>query len=195
MTSIKLKFRPSTTLGKEGSIVFQLIYGRAVRRITSEYKIFAEEWDGKTGRIALPTVLARYAHLVSVESALQWKLNRLQRMVQENEKATVKVSLDELAARFSSGIDTTDSVFNFIRGQISHKKQIGKVRSSETYRSMLNSFTYFRKGVDLTFDMMDGVLVELYGGHGCGNADWHATVPPSICVSAYSNYKLAVEKG
>ena len=55
MTSIKLKFRPSTTPGKEGSIVFQLIYGRAVRRITSEYKIFAEEWDGKTGRIALPT--------------------------------------------------------------------------------------------------------------------------------------------
>ena len=45
MTSIKLKFRPSTTPGKEGSIVFQLIYGRAVRRITSEYKIFAEEWD------------------------------------------------------------------------------------------------------------------------------------------------------
>ena len=84
MTSIKLKFRPSTTPGKEGSIVFQLIYGRAVRRITSEYKIFAEEWDGKTGRIALPTPFSpRYAHLVSVESALQWKLNRLQRMVQE----------------------------------------------------------------------------------------------------------------
>ncbi|WP_276789261.1 hypothetical protein [Paraprevotella xylaniphila] len=30
MTSIKLKFRPSTTPGKEGSIVFQLIYGRTV---------------------------------------------------------------------------------------------------------------------------------------------------------------------
>ena len=58
MTSIKLKFRPSTTPGKEGSIVFQLIYGRTVRRITSEYKIFAEEWDGEAGRIALPAVLA-----------------------------------------------------------------------------------------------------------------------------------------
>ena len=91
-------------------------------------------------------------------------------MVQENEKAIVTLNLDELAARFSSGIDTTDSVFNFIRGQISHKKQIGKVRSSEAYRSMLNSFTHFRKGVDLTFDMMDGVLMELYE-HGCGSAD------------------------
>ena len=96
--------------GKEGSIVFQLIYGRAVRRITSEYKIFAEEWDDEAGRIALPTPSSsRYAHLVSVESALQWELNRLQRMVQENEKAIVTLNLDELAARFSSGIDTTEA--------------------------------------------------------------------------------------
>ena len=195
MTSIKLKFRPSTTPGKEGSIVFQLIYGRAVRRITSEYKIFAEEWDDEAGRIALPTPSSsRYAHLVSVESALQWELNRLQRMVQENEKATVTLNLDELAARFSSGIDTTDSVFNFIRGQISHKKQIGKVRSSETYRSMLNSFTYFRKGVDLTFDMMDGVLMELYEAwmRKCGLARNSTSFYMRILRT---NYKLAVEKG
>ena len=195
MTSIKLKFRPSTTPGKEGSIVFQLIYGRTVRRITSEYKIFAEEWDGEAGRIALPTPSSpRYAHLVSIESALQWELNRLQRMVQESEKATVKVSLDELAANFSSGIDRPDSVFNFIRGQISHKKQIGKVRSSETYRSMLNSFTYFRKGVDLTFDMMDGVLMELYEAwmRKCGLARNSTSFYMRILRT---NYKLAVEKG
>ena len=45
----KTKIQPSTTPGKEGSIVFQLIYGRTVRRITSEYKIFAEEWDDELG--------------------------------------------------------------------------------------------------------------------------------------------------
>ena len=181
--------------GKEGSIVFQLIYGRAVRRITSEYKIFAEEWDDEAGRIALPTPSSsRYAHLVSVESALQWELNRLQRMVQENEKAIVTLNLDELAARFSSGIDTTDSVFNFIRGQISHKKQIGKVRSSEAYRSMLNSFTHFRKGVDLTFDMMDGVLMELYEAwmRKCGLTRNSTSFYMRILRT---NYKLAVEKG
>jgi len=171
--------------------VFQLIYGRAVRRITSEYKIFAEEWDDE----ALPTPSSsRYAHLVSVESALQWELNRLQRMVQENEKAIVTLNLDELAARFSSGIDTTDSVFNFIRGQISHKKQIGKVRSSEAYRSMLNSFTHFRKGVDLTFDMMDGVLMELYEAwmRKCGLTRNSTSFYMRILRT---NYKLAVEKG
>ena len=43
MTSIKLKFRPSAVQGKEGSLVFQLIHGRSVRRITSGYRIFARE--------------------------------------------------------------------------------------------------------------------------------------------------------
>lgn len=171
--------------------MFQLIYGRAVRRITSEYKIFAEEWDGKTGRIALPTSSSpRYAHLVSVESALQWELNRLQRMVQES----VPVNLDEIAANFSSGIGTMDSVFNFIRRQIHHKEQIGKVRSSETYRSMLNSFTCFRKGVDLTFDMMDGMLMELYEAwmRKCGLTRNSTSFYMRILRT---NYKLAVEKG
>ena len=191
MTSIKLKFRPSTTPGKEGSIVFQLIYGRTVRRITSRYKIFAGEWNGEVGRIALPTSSSpRYAHLVSVESALQWELNRLQRMVQES----VPVNLDEIAANFSSGIGAMDSVFNFIRRQIHHKEQIGKVRSSETYRSMLNSFTCFRKGVDLTFDMMDGMLMELYEAwmRKCGLTRNSTSFYMRILRT---NYKLAVEKG
>lgn len=191
MTSIKLKFRSSTTPGKEGSIVFQLIYGRTVRRITSRYKIFAGEWNGEVGRIALPTPSSpRYAHLVSVESALQWELNRLQRMVQES----VPVNLDEIAANFSSGIDAMDSVFNFIRRQIHHKEQIGKVRSSETYRSMLNSFTCFRKGVDLTFDMMDGMLMELYEAwmRKCGLTRNSTSFYMRILRT---NYKLAVEKG
>lgn len=171
--------------------MFQLIYGRTVRRITSRYKIFAGEWNGEVGRIALPTPSSpRYAHLVSVESALQWELNRLQRMVQES----VPVNLDEIAANFSSGIDAMDSVFNFIRRQIHHKEQIGKVRSSETYRSMLNSFTCFRKGVDLTFDMMDGILMELYEAwmRKCGLTRNSTSFYMRILRT---NYKLAVEKG
>ncbi len=171
--------------------MFQLIYGRTVRRITSRYKIFAGEWNGEVGRIALPTPSSpRYAHLVSVESALQWELNRLQRMVQES----VPVNLDEIAANFSSGIGTMDSVFNFIRRQIHHKEQIGKVRSSETYRSMLNSFTCFRKGVDLTFDMMDGMLMELYEAwmRKCGLTRNSTSFYMRILRT---NYKLAVEKG
>ena len=195
MTSIKLKFRPSTAPGKEGSLVFQLIQGRSVCRITSEYKIFAEEWDGKTGKILLPAPSSpRYAFIVSLKAELQWEIDRLCRMVQESEKETGAVSLGEIAAAFSSNAETPDSVFNFICEQIRHKKGLGKVRSAETYRSMLNSLMHFRKGRDLTFDMMDGGLMELYEAWmlQCGLTRNTTSFYMRILRT---NYKLAVERG
>ena len=195
MTSIKLKFRPSTALGKEGALVFQLIHGRSVRRITSEYKIFAEEWDNNAEKILLPSPSSpRYALLASLKAELQWELDRLCRMVQEREKATGAVSLCEIAAAFSSNAETPDSVFNFICEQIRHKKGLGKVRSAETYRSMLNSLMHFRKGRDLTFDMMDGGLMELYEAWmlQCGLTRNTTSFYMRILRT---NYKLAVERG
>ena len=125
---------------------------------------------------------------------LQWELDRLCRMVQESEKVTGVVSLDEIVAVFSPNVETPDSVFNFIREQIRHKKRLGKVRSAETYRSMLNSLMHFRKGRDLTFDMMDGGLMELYeawmqkGGLTRNTTSFYMRI-------LRTNYKQAVEKG
>ena len=134
-----------------------------MHRITSEYKIFAGEWDGRAGRILLPPPSSpRYAFLVSLKAELQWELDRLRRMTEESEKTTGKIDIDEIVSGFSPYIDTQNSVFNFIRCQIRHKRQLGKVRSSETYRSMLNSLMHFRNGRDMTFDMVDGGLMELY---------------------------------
>lgn len=48
MTSIKVKFRPSTVDGKEGGLYFQIIHNRVVRQQNTDYKVFAEEWDAET---------------------------------------------------------------------------------------------------------------------------------------------------
>ena len=195
MASIRLKFRPSTTPGKEGSLVFQIIHGRSVRRITSEYKIFACEWDKENGRIILPPPLSpRYEYMASVKSGLQWQLDRLRRITEECEKTTGAIDIDEIVSGFSPYIDTQNSVFNFIRSQIRHKKQLGKVRSSETYRSMLNSLMHFRNGRDMTFDMVDGGLMELYEAWMLQNGLTRNTTSFYMRILR-TNYKLAVEKG
>ena len=48
MTSIKLKFRPSTLKDKEGRLYFQVINSRKVRQIQTECLIFPSEWDEET---------------------------------------------------------------------------------------------------------------------------------------------------
>lgn len=47
MISIKVKFRPSTTIGKEETIYYQFIHKRVIRQLKTDYRIYADEWNEK----------------------------------------------------------------------------------------------------------------------------------------------------
>lgn len=195
MTSIRLKFRPSTSPGKEGSLVFQLIHERTVCRIKSNCKIFNDEWDAASGQIILPSPTSfRYRQLSLVRFKVDWKMRRLRRIVDEMEQAGKQWNLDDVAERFVSSNDTSQSVFSFIYAQIRRKKQLGKVRSSETYQATLNSFMRFCKGEDLTFDMIVAELVELYEAELLSQGLSRNTTSFYMRILR-TNYRLAVEKG
>lgn len=195
MTSIRLKFRPSTNPAKEGTLVFQLIHKRTVRRIRSKYRIRNDEWDKKLEEIALPSPASeRYSRLKIIRSNIMYELKRLKAIAEKLDCSGKDYSLDEIIQKYISGTDTGCSVFDFIRAQVAHKKQLGKIRSSETYQTTLNSFMRFREGIDLTFDMIDSELMEHYEAalrrHGLlrNTSSFYMRV-------LRTNYRLAVEKG
>lgn len=45
MASVKVKFRPSTIEGKEGTIYYQIIQNRVIRQLKTDYRIFTNEWN------------------------------------------------------------------------------------------------------------------------------------------------------
>lgn len=195
MTSIRLKFRPSTNPAKEGTLVFQLIHKRTVRRIRSKYRIRNDEWDKKFEEIALPSPASeRCSRLKIIRSNIMYELKRLKAIAEKLDCSGKDYSLDEIIQKYISGTDTGCSVFDFIRAQVAHKKQLGKIRSSETYQTTLNSFMRFREGIDLTFDMIDSELMEHYEAelrrHGLlrNTSSFYMRV-------LRTNYRLAVEKG
>ena len=195
MTSIRLKFRPSTNPAKEGTLVFQLIHKRTVRRIRSKYRIRNDEWDKNLEEIALPSPASeRYSRLKIIRSNIMYELKRLKAIAEKLDCSEKDYSLDEIIQKYISGTDTGCSVFDFIRAQAAHKKQLGKIRSSETYQTTLNSFMRFREGIDLTFDMIDSELMEHYEAelrrHGLlrNTSSFYMRV-------LRTNYRLAVEKG
>lgn len=195
MTSIRLKFRPSTNPAKEGTLVFQLIHKRTVRRIRSKYRIRNDEWDKKFEEIALPSPASEgYSRLKIIRSNIMYELKRLKAIAEKLDCSGKDYSLDEIIQKYISGTDTGCSVFDFIRAQVAHKKQLGKIRSSETYQTTLNSFMRFREGIDLTFDMIDSELMEHYEAelrrHGLlrNTSSFYMRV-------LRTNYRLAVEKG
>lgn len=175
--------------------MFQLIHKRTVRRIRSKYRIRNDEWDKKFEEIALPSPASeRYSRLKIIRSNIMYELKRLKAIAEKLDCSGKDYSLDEIIQKYISGTDTGCSVFDFIRAQAAHKKQLGKIRSSETYQTTLNSFMRFREGIDLTFDMIDSELMEHYEAelrrHGLlrNTSSFYMRV-------LRTNYRLAVEKG
>lgn len=195
MISVKLKFRPSVNIDKEGSLVFQLIHGRLVRRITSKYKIFSSEWDERNGCIILPMKSSpRYEQLSLIRFNVEWELRRINSIIRDTVVDGSQLCVDDVISRFLLCDDIKQSVFNFIRTQIMHKQKLGKIRSSETYKSTLNNFMHFRKGVDLPFNMIDSELLELYEAQMRYRGLSRNTTSFYMRILR-TNYKMAVEKG
>ena len=83
MASIKVKFRPSTASGKEGSIYYQVIHGRVVRQVKTDYRIFDTEWDKRTFSVKiLPEISEnRKRYLLEVVEYINWDTRRLKAIV------------------------------------------------------------------------------------------------------------------
>lgn len=195
MISVKLKFKPSLHIDKEGSLVFQLIHERVVRRITSKYKIYNDEWDDFNGRIILPAKSSpRYEHLNLIRFNVEWELQRMKGIIKNYAAAGRQLSLDDMVSILLPDDDTGQSVFNFIHYQIVYKRKLGKIRSSETYKSTLNSFMRFRNGVDLPFSMIDSELLELYEAQMLRRGLSRNTTSFYMRILR-TNYKMAVERG
>lgn len=175
--------------------MFQLIHGRLVRRITSKYKIFSSEWDEHNGCIVLPMKSSpRYEQLSLIRFNVEWELRRINSIIRDTVVDGSQLCVDDVISRFLLCDDVRQSVFNFIRTQIMHKQKLGKIRSSETYKSTLNSFMHFRKGVDLPFYMIDSELLELYEAQMRYRGLSRNTTSFYMRILR-TNYKMAVEKG
>lgn len=129
MTSIKIKFRPSTVDGKEGGIYFQIIHNRVVRQLNTEYKVFAEEWNAESESVVIKG--SRSNFLLGIQERLLWDATRLEKAVRTLETERCRFTADDIITMFHK--QTKDSsLFNFMHGVIAQLKQLGKIRTSET---------------------------------------------------------------
>ena len=72
MATIKIKFRPSSVSGKEGTLFYQVIHNRIVRQIHTNYKLFPSEWDKYSKRVVLPRYDdARKHYLLEIREKLE----------------------------------------------------------------------------------------------------------------------------
>ena len=162
MTSIKVKFRPSTVDGKEGGLYFQIIHNRIVRQLNTDYKAFAEEWDAESESVVVNG--NRSNLLLGIQERLAWDVARLEKVVRSLETERRRFTADDVITMFHK-LTKESSLFTFMHGVIAQLKQLGKVRTSETYTATLKSFMAFRDEQDVPLDGISSDMMLMYEAH------------------------------
>lgn len=162
MASIKIKFRPSTVEGREGGIYFQIIQNRVIRQMNTDYKVYAYEWDAEMESVVVSG--ARANILCSIRERMEWDLSRFERIVRQLEQERRKYTADDVITLFHKVTKET-SLFSFMHSVIIQLRQLGKIRTSETYTATLKSFMEFREEQDVPLDGVNSDLMLLYEAH------------------------------
>ena len=192
MASIKVKFRPSTNENKEGTIYYQIIQNRVIRQLKTDYRLFMHEWNEDNNAI-IATNDSRQNYIQSIEERIDWDIKRLQTIINQLENKRVKYTADDIIATFQKQVNE-QSLFNFMQGVIAQLQQMGKQRTSETYRCTLKSFMQFREDKDVLLEDIDSDLMLMYEAYlrGKGLTKNSTSFYMRILRAVYNR---AVEKG
>ncbi|OUQ50370.1 integrase [Alistipes sp. An116] len=163
MASVKVKFRPSSIDGKEGSICYQVIHNRVVRQIRTDYRIFENEWNGKTLTVVVPVWASdeRKNYLQSVVRCIEWDIKRLRVIISLYDKRNGIYTTDDIVAKFDKQANE-QSLFSFMQEVIGQLKRLNRIRTSETYAATLSSFMKFRNGQDILLCEVNSDTMMLY---------------------------------
>ena len=185
MASIKVKFRPSTVADHEGTIYYQILHERKPRQLLSDYHVFQSEWDESRAMVVTTQNSERKAFILSIRERIRWDVERLTKIVRKLDGNGLQYTADDVIDEFNRYAQEY-SLFNFMESIIIKLKQIGKVRTSETYTSALNSFKKFRKDEDIMLDCLNSEVMEAYEA-------WHQSrgVAPNT-ISFYTRILRAV---
>ena len=194
MASVKVKFRPSSIDGKEGSIYYQVIHNRVVRHIAADLNVHESEWNAETSSVTIPVRIDsdRKYNLHIVQKHITRDVLRLEHIIRD---LTLKgtCSADAIVDGYRKQT-STQSFFNFMDSVIGQLKRLNRERTSETYASALSSFMRFRKNKDVQLDDMDADLVMEYEAWLKMNGVSLNTISFYMRILR-ATYNRAVEKG
>ena len=161
MASVRIKFRPSTVEGKEGTLYFQIIHKRVARTVFTDCRVFTSEWDSVSSSVITRGTEERKAYLEMVASKLKWSLERFSRIMAEKDTTKAEYTVDDIVSEYNKQPDCP-TLFNFIRSMITKKTAAKRYGTAKTYRDSLASFSSFRNGKDITFDDLNEDIINQY---------------------------------
>lgn len=162
MATVKIKFRPSTVEGAQGTLFYQVIHNRIVRQHKTDYRLYSDEWNVNLSEV-IPsrTQGNRMEYVMEIGESVKRDVERFHQIIASLDYRMVVYTADDVITAFE-GNRYEVFFFSFMESVIANLKALGKIRTSETYASTLNSFKRFRKNRDLTMDTIDSDMIRAY---------------------------------
>ena len=161
MASVKIMFKPSTVEGKEGTLYYRVIHERVARTVFTDCHVFQEEWDVANSTIRINGSKERRAYLKLAASKLETGMERLTKIIAEKEISRVKFTADDVVTEYRKQPEDM-TLFTFIRSMAEKKMAARRYGTAKTYRDALASFSNFRNGEDVSFDVLDKETICQY---------------------------------
>ncbi len=192
MTSVKVKLRPSSVNGKEGTIYYQVIHKRVIRQIKTDYRILTDEWDEKNGAVIIAND-DRRCILHSIKERIARDVKRLNTVIRRLHESGKEFTADDIIEGFQESANE-QSFSQFMESVIIQLKRLNRERTAETYTATLNSFMRFRKDNDVLLDEIDSDLMMEYEAYLKAQGVTMNTVSFYMRILRAA-YNRAVEKG
>lgn len=161
MTTVKIKFRQSSVEGKPGRIVFSITHLRRVAIITTDYKIYSNEWDNAKQKVVFCSNASRNNALISIVQNIQWDIERIKNIIEDLSSTFGTYTVNDIVIRFQQQNEHR-WLLKYFSSVISRLKQLGHIGTAKNYTSTLNSISKFRNNQDIPLCAITVQFVEEY---------------------------------
>lgn len=195
MVTVKVKFRASSSVTKEGTLYLKVIYDRVARQISTGLRLFAHEWDARKSMTiqSISDENGRNAYLMALDSKVKAEQKRIKRAVALLQKSCTDFTVDDIVERYIS-LTKDNGFLSFLRNYIVHLAKAGRRSAVDKMKSALNSFIRFHGDDEVPFDNINSDMMEIYEG-------WLKR--QGVCMNTVSfymrtlriAYNIAVERG
>lgn len=104
MATVKIKFRPSSVDGREGTVYYQVIHGRVARQINTSCKLFPAEWSKRHSRIVIASSDEdRRQYLLLLDKKIAEDTDRLENVITALERKGGTFTADDVTSAFYDG--------------------------------------------------------------------------------------------
>lgn len=161
MATVKLKFRPSMVADRPGTIIYLITHRRTVRQITTEYRVFSDEWDEKQSRLETINKYERAETVRIISRRIHLDMERLNTIIENFDSKCQEYSSEDIISEFWN-TSNTNTLFKFMNDVIERLRQLQHIGTAKNYHAALCSFKRFRDNEDITLRDIDQFMMEDY---------------------------------